>query len=64
LACAASLYLGTSETYRDCTLEFAFGFQPIIQLIAWEAATVKVDSYARSLVSSRLGAWFAEVSFA
>jgi hypothetical protein len=25
------------------TLEFAFGFQPIIQLTTWEAATLKMD---------------------
>jgi len=36
-------HIGLSYAWSRRTLKFAFGLQPIIKLIAWEAATLKID---------------------
>jgi hypothetical protein len=54
-------YIGRLALLRLATVEFVFGLQPIVKLIALKAATFENISYARSLISSQFGAWFAEV---
>jgi hypothetical protein len=50
--------------WRRRTLEFGFGLQPIIKLITWAAATLKIDFIGAEPDFLRLGVWFAEVSSA